>query len=231
MNSKKRLAVLQAAKDLADQEISELQARFDLLNLAGLSLDQTLEKPQPVTAEILATRVTTIDQNKRGLIPDLSVELARRNAQRTQEDLKRLPSLLSPWGATASVTSSTGKTASWQVGLSYSITAADFSTSERQDRERSASTSAQALASTRYTEIKNQAIARQKLTSALTLARNAELQLAQARKSLAIEKAKIDAGNSSEQKLSDATISLRKAEINTATAWRDLEIELLSWQE
>jgi outer membrane protein TolC len=226
-----RSAALQSAKDQTDQTINELQARYDLLNQAGLSLDQALATPPPITGEELQARVDSIIANGRGLVPEINVELARRNLARATADAKKVPGILSSLGASASLSGSASALSSWQVGLSYSLSAANFTPRESDSRQRSIESASQTLETALYQETKTRAVATQKLKGSLSLAENANMQQAQAQKSLITEQARFDAGSSSVQKLADASLSARKAELNAAAAWRDLEIELLSRQE
>lgn len=226
-----RNTALKAAKDRNDKVISELQARYDLLNQAGLPLDQAIAVPSGLDPDSLRARVAALLKANKGLVADTSVEIARRNLERAKTDAALAPGILSGLGASASVSGNANGLGSWQAGLSYSLAASNFTPQEAATRQRAIDTAAQALDTARFQQIRTQAIAVQRLNGALSQAENAEWQSAQAAKTWSTEKTRYDAGSSSEQKLSEAAQSKRMAELNAAAAWRDLETELLSWQE
>jgi outer membrane protein TolC len=226
-----RATALQAAKDLADQQIAELQARYDLLNQAGLPLGQSLATPDIIDTTGLRSRVAAIAAGAKAMIPDTSLELARRSLERAKSDSQRVPSLFSGLGAGASLSGDAAGLGSWQVSLSWSVGASGFTPYESATRQRAVDAAAQSLAEASYQGVKSKAIALQRLQGVLSLAENAELQRAQATKSWTTEKTRFEAGSASDQKLAEATISKRRAELNAAAAWRELESELLSWQQ
>jgi outer membrane protein TolC len=225
-----RTAALQAAKDFADQQIAELQARYDLLNLAGLPLGQSFAAPEGLDVARLRTRVAAITAGAEQLVSDTNLELARRSLERAKADAQRVPGIFSGIGAGASLSGDAAGLSSWQLSLNWTVSASGFTPYEAANRQRAVEAAARSLSDASYQDAKSKAVARQRLLGALSLAENAELQKAQAVKNWTTEKTRFDAGSSSDQKLTEAAISRRRAEINADAAWRDLESELLSWQ-
>jgi hypothetical protein len=208
-----------------------LQARYDLLNQAGLPLSQALAVPDGLDSAALKAEVDAVSAGAKSLVSDTGLALAQRSLERAKADAQRIPGIFSGLGAGASLSGGASGLGSWQVSLSWNVSASGFTPYESATRQRAIDSAAQALADAAYQDAKAKAVALQRLQGALSLAENAELQRAQAEKSWNSEKTRFDSGSSSDQKLADAAISKRRAELNAQSAWRDLETELLSWQE
>ena len=72
-----------------------MQARFNLLSLCGLPLEQELQPPPAASADSLRLRAALVSAGKAVLKTDPSLVLAERALERANEDAKRLPGIVS----------------------------------------------------------------------------------------------------------------------------------------